>query len=422
MENVADLMAPRLMPELLSAAHAVGQAAESAGVQPFLVGGSVRDVLADCGATAGSEASFDLDIALCGAGFETFDRIAGVTAGRISRRSQFVTAKLQLGDLQIDLAMARAEEYPTPGSLPVVRPGTLHEDLARRDFSINAMAVSLGSDSWGDLVDLHDGVADLQERRLRILHEKSFRDDPTRILRAARYSSRLQLVPAVETLDSLLASVRFIDLVSPARVRNELVRVFLETDPSGAMELLSHWGVLQAIHPCLGFQADAWGRFATEANWLPTHARTSLGYAILSCGISESDAKGLITRLNPGASERRSIEEAVKLGRIPTPELVGSSNSGLARVLDPLSEPAVLGVALVRGGELGCRISYYLRYHRKLRPHLTGDDLIRMGVPKGPAVGEFLKRLRESWLDDEISSTSEELALAESLIRGLSES
>ena len=177
-----------------------------------------------------------------------------------------------------------------------------------------------------------------------------------------------------------------------------------------------------AIHPCLKFQVEHWGEFPTEAKALAPHARTSLGYAILSCGISEADVNGLIARLNPGSTARTSIKDSAMLGRISAADLEGRSNSSLARVLDPLSETTVLGVGMARGGRLGCRITQYLRSHRDLRPHLTGDSLMEMGVPKGPAVGSILARLRDSWLDGEVSTASEERALAERLAGELSES
>ena len=416
MENVADLMASSLTPETLSAVRAVGAAAEAAGVDPFLVGGSVRDLL-----LARADA-LDIDITLVGADDAAFTRIAELTSGQITTRSQFVTAKLQLDSLEIDLAMSRSEEYPTPGSLPVVRPGSLREDLSRRDFSVNAMAVSLSSETLGEVTDLHEGLADLSERRLRILHGKSFHDDPTRILRAARYSSRLALTPTQDTLTALHESVRLMDRVSPARVRNELNRVFLERDPQGAMNYLSDWGVLRAIHPSLEFLSEAWARFSTGAEGLSGAERRSLGYAVLACGISDADANGLVSRLNPGTQVRGSIQEASTLGRTAGTILEDCTNSELAGVLDPFSESAALGVALARGGELGGRISRYLRCHRDLRPHVTGDALIEMGVPRGPAVGDVLHRLRTSWLDGEVSSASEERALAESLAGEFSES
>ncbi len=409
MENVADLMASSLTPESLSAVRAVGAAAEAADVDPFLVGGSVRDLL-----LARADA-LDIDITLVGADGSTFTRIAELTGGQITRRSQFVTAKLQLDSLEIDLAMSRAEEYPTQGSLPVVRPGSLREDLSRRDFSVNAMAVSLSSETWGEVTDLHEGIADLSERRLRILHGKSFHDDPTRILRAARYSSRLALKTTPGTRTALLEAVSLMDSVSPARVRNELDRVLQERDTQGAMKYLSDWGALRAIHPSLEFLSEAWGRFSAGVEGFSDPERISLGYAILACGISDADANGLVRRLNPGAQVRRSIQEASTLGRTADTNLEDCTNSELAVILDPLSESAEIGVGLARGGELGARISRYLRCHRDLRPHLTGGDLIQMGVPRGPAVGDVLHRLRNSWLDGEVSSATEERALAKRL-------
>ena len=416
MENVADLMASSLTPESLSAIRAVGAAAEAVGVDPYLVGGSVRDLL-----MARAE-SLDIDITLVGADDSTFTRIAERTGGQTTRRSQFVTAKLQLDSLEIDLAMSRAEEYHTPGSLPVVRPGSLREDLSRRDFSVNAMAVSLSSETWGEVTDLHEGIADLSERRLRVLHGKSFHDDPTRILRAARYLSRLALKPTRGTRSVLLESVNLIDSVSPARVRNELDRVFLERDTQGAMKYLSDWGVLRAIHPSLEFLSEAWARFSTGAEGLSDPERKLLGYAVLACGISDPDANGLVSRLNPGTQLRRSIQEAATLGRTANTNLEDCTNSELATILDPFSESAAMGVGLSRGGELRARITTYLRCYRDLRPHITGDGLIEMGVPRGPAVGDVLHRLRTSWLDGEVSNVTEERALAERLAGEFSES
>ncbi len=415
MENVADLMASRLTPESLHALKVVSSAAESAETAPYLVGGSVRDLI------LGFTEAVDLDITLVGADARTFDRIAEHAGGAITRRSQFVTAKLSLNSLEIDLAMTRAEEYPMPGSLPVVRPGALEQDLSRRDFSVNAMAASLSSSSWGDVMDQHEGLADLRARRLRILHVNSFRDDPTRILRAARYSSRLNLTPTPGTLDALLESVGFLTEVSPVRVRNELDRVFTERNTPGAMAHLSDWGVLRAIHPSLVYRPDAWVRFSTEVTGLSDTDRTSLGYSVLSCGITDRDVSGLVRRLNPGAPVRRTIQEAATLWRTLDFNLEDSTNSELAGFLDPLTVNSALGVALAKGDGIGCRISRYLRWHRHLRPHLTGDDLIDMGVPRGPAIGTLVRRLRNAWLDGEVSSPSEELALAERLVRDSAE-
>ena len=408
MENVADLLMFRL--PSLAAARSVGFAAEAIGLQPFLVGGSVRDLLVD------RPGIVDLDIALVGADSETFDRIASLTGGTVSKRSQFTTSKLCIDDLEVDLAMARTEEYPTPGSLPIVRPGTLDEDLARRDFSVNAMAVSLSSDDWGDLYDNHTCVADLEKQRLRVLYKGSFRDDPTRILRAARYMSRLHLKPTAETIDELNGSVKYLNEVSPARVRNELERVFAESDPDAAFRSLREWGVLAAIHPSLGEPSDAWRGFVAKTGDLPHRSQVNVGYAVLACGLSDAAANGVIVRLRPDSAACRAIRESALLSRTALSDLLDCSNSQLARLLDPLTASAVLGASLTTGGESGRRLAEYLEYHRRLRPNLSGNDLIALGVQQGPAVGHILERLRNAWLDGEVSNADGELELAKKLI------
>ena len=407
-ENVADLMAFGL--PSLAAARSVGFAAEAIGLQPFLVGGSVRDMLMD------RPGVVDLDIALVGADSETFDRIASLTGGTVSKLSQFTTAKLSIDDLEVDLAMARAEEYPTSGSLPIVRPGTLEEDLARRDFSVNAMAISLSSDDWGDLYDNHTGVADLEKQRLRVLYKGSFRDDPTRILRAARYMSRLHLKPTTETIDELNGSVKYLNEVSPARVRNELERVFAESDPDAAFRSLREWGVLAAIHPSLGEPSDAWRSFVAKTGDLPHRSQVNVGYAVLACGLSAAAANGVIVRLRPDSAACRAIRESALLSRTALSDLLDCSNSQLARLLDPLTASAVLGASLTTGDESGRRLAEYLEYHRRLRPNLSGNDLIALGVQQGPTVGHILERLRNAWLDGEVSNADGELELAKKLI------
>ena len=164
-----------------------------------------------------------------------------------------------------------------PGSLPVVRPGTLAEDLARRDFSVNAMAVSLSESDWGDLFDPQGGLNDLRARMLRILYPDSFRDDATRILRAARYASRLSLALSPETEDHLLGSVGFISKISPARMRDELERVFLEAEAAPALGLLNEWRALSAISPALEYEADAWSLYSVRNGWLVQAGQDSGG-------------------------------------------------------------------------------------------------------------------------------------------------
>ena len=330
MENVAGLMVSEIEPAVLSALRDVAKAAEECGVEPFLVGGLVRDLF------RGATGSADLDIALVGATPATFDDIARLALGEITKRSQFNTAAMRVGDYDFDIIMARSESYPSPGSLPVVRQGTLEEDLARRDFSVNAMAASLSQVNWGRLHDPHGGLYDLRNRTLRALRADSFRDDATRILRAARYASRLSLELSHETSDALLSSVRFMSSVSPARVRDELERLFLEADAASALGMMQEWGALTSIHTALGYDAAAWTTFSKRAGILPGRQRIAVAYSIYGSGMSREEARSVVRRLRPGSLGRRALEESAALSeRISEGDVVGLSNSELAAILDP---------------------------------------------------------------------------------------
>ncbi len=406
MENVAGLMASGISPAVLRALRDVAKAAEECGVEPFLVGGLVRDLFLE------ATGSPDLDVALVGATADTFSDIARLVCGEITKQSQFNTVGMKVGGYDFDIIMARAESYPSPGSLPVVRQGTLDEDLARRDFSVNAMAVSLSEDTWGDLFDPQGGSGDLREGTLRILHPGSFREDATRILRAARYASRLSFELSPETKDALLASVGFISKISPARMRDELERIFLEPDAASALGLLSGWRALSAVSPALEYEADAWSLYSERTHGLSERGRIAVGYAILGAGMSVPESTSVAARLMPEARARRALRDSAGLiARIEGDEFEGAANSAVAEALDALSELSVIGCAIARAGSpIGGRLQEYLRVHRPLRTILTGDDIIALGVSRGPEVGRIQRRLRAARQDGLVGSREEEEA------------
>ena len=418
MNNVADLMVSVMTSDALQAVRLVAKAAEDSGAAPYLVGGLVRDLI------IGAPASPDLDITLVGAESDTFDDIARRAAGEITKRSQFNTVAMRVGAHNFDLIMARSESYPSPGSLPVVRQGTLAEDLARRDFSVNAMAVSLSEATWGDLYDPEGGMDDLRNGTLRVLHAGSFRDDATRILRAARYSSRLSLRLSTETNDALVESVGFISHISPARVRDELERVFLEEEATAALGLLKEWGALAAIHPALEYDAGVWKLFSEKVGCFSERDRVAVGYAILGAGMSVADVSGVVARLMPGSPARRALMESAGLAeRISGGGTVRLSNSSLAEILDPLSGYSIVGCAIAAAGSpVGRRLDEYLRLHRQMRSELTGDDIIALGIPRGPEIGSIRRQLRAARLDGTITSKEEEEAFVLDRLKASQES
>ena len=413
MPDIAALIAERMLPRLLDLARMIGRTGGEAGVRPYLVGGSVRDVLMD------QPGASDLDVTLHGAGQATFDLIAERVGARLTRRSQFTTASLETRGVTMDLAMTRAEEYPQPGSLPVVRPGTLAQDLARRDFSVNAMAVSLADVDFGQLHDPHGGWADIRARKLRILHAGSFRDDATRVLRAARYATRLSLEPTVETVRAVRASTGFMSTISASRVRNELERLFVEESAPDAMRLLSEWGALPGIHPALAYDEESWNAVGSEGGPSSDDARIGVAYAVLGAGTSGADVSGIIARLQPASRYRRILRQSAEV----TPRLVGDrirrlSWSALADLLDPLHEYTVAGCSLASSGVVRSRLRRYLDDLRDMRLYLTGNDLMQLGVTEGPEVGRVLTELRRARLDGEVRTRDDERALALRLIHG----
>ena len=410
--NVADVISDRIPGGLLETAKLVAWAAERAGAEPYLVGGAVRDAL------LGIRPAGDLDITLVGADAATFAQIARTTSGRVTKSSQFNTARLEIGDRFVDLAMARAETYPRPGSLPVVRPGTLAEDLARRDFTVNAMAVSLGSDRWGRLFDPHGGRDDLRKGHLRTLHEGSFRDDATRILRAARYAARLSFDLDDTTRHSLDRSIGFLSTISAARLRNELERILLEaSDAPIALRMLDQWGALSAIHPAIRFDSAAWRRFDEGSESLTLENRVAVGFAVLGAGLRVSDAEGVAVRLGLGSLNRRVLAESADLaGRLTGTNPAEMSNAQIAELLDPYHTYSVAGCALALTGKVGERVGHYLSDLRDMKPDLDGSDLVNMGVPHGPEVGRILRRLRSAKLDGDVDTPDAERAMVMRLL------
>ena len=406
MENVADLMESGMAPAVLRALRDVAKAAEECGVEPYLVGGVVRDLY------LGAKRSPDLDVALVGASADTFEDIARLVRGEITKRSQFNTVRMKVGGHDFDIIMARSESYPSPGNLPVVQQGTLGDDLARRDFSVNAMAISLNDVNWGRLYDPLKGLRDVRGGTLRVLYAESFRDDATRILRAARYASRLSFELSPETKRAMLGSVGFIPCISPARVRDQLERVFLEPNAAAAFSLLQEWGALASIDPALKYSAPSWRTFLARAGTSRESERIAVAYAILGSGMSRKGAVGVAGRLRLGASNKRALEESASLSeKISAGGVAGLSNSGLAAILDSLPECSVLGSALAASGSpIGDRLDKYLRCHRNVQSELSGSDIIALGGAEGPEVGSLLRRLRAARQDGLVRSRQEEEA------------
>jgi tRNA nucleotidyltransferase (CCA-adding enzyme) len=358
-----DRLAERLL--ALPGFGAVRAAADRAGANAYLVGGAVRDALL-------GEPSANLDLVVDG---EQGPLVAALGAEALIH-DRFETAVVDLPSGPVDVARARAETYAYPGALPEVRPATVAEDLGRRDFTVNALAVPLADP--GSLLDPLGGVGDLRAGLLRVLHERSFVDDPTRALRAARYGARLGLEPEPRTLELL----RETDLgtVSRDRVAADVARLAAEALPRPGFELLDSWGLIR-LAPDAGALIDAVTELMKRAPWQGVAARPQ---AVLAAVRGPTP---VVNRLARAAPESPSAAVAAARGR-----------SGVE-----------LALARAMGTEW---LDDYVERWRDVRLAISGDDLIAAGVPEGPRVGRGLAAALRAKLDGEASGRDAELRVA----------
>jgi tRNA nucleotidyltransferase (CCA-adding enzyme) len=338
-----------------------------AGGKPvYLVGGAVRDLLLDRGRA-------DIDLVVEGDATALASRLGG----EVVEHERFATAKAYLGEHEVDIATARAETYPRPGALPEVEPTAgIAADLARRDFTINAMAIPLRRDP--ELIDPHRGREDLESGLLRILHASSFEDDPTRALRAARYAARFGFELEPDTAD--LLSEADLGTVSADRREAELLRLAGETEAARGFALLAEWGMLKLPEHGVELAARVAG-FLTDSPWAEVTRRDR---AILAAALGRWGSAEALAAADP---ERPS--DAVRL----------------ARAADPIE--------LVLARALGAQwLDRYLSEWRAVALEIDGEDLIAAGVPQGPQIGRGLGEALRRKLDGELSGRDEELAVA----------
>lgn len=338
-----------------------------AGDEPvYLVGGAVRDLLLGRGRS-------DIDLVVIGD--------AAALAARLGARpvahERFATAKVELDGHEIDIASARTEVYEAPGRLPEVKPAArIEDDLCRRDFSINAMALPL--EGQAELIDPHDGLADLKAGLLRVLHSDSFRDDPTRALRAARYAARFdfKLDPGTEAL------LREADLgtVSTDRRDAELRRLAAEPEAPRGFALLAEWGLIEPRPD--GLQLA--GRVAALLSSPPWQDFVEPAPAMLAAVLGPVEDEEELARLNPGTP---SVAVAAATGR----------------------DPVELALARALGAEW---LDRYLLEWRSVALEIDGADLIGAGVAEGPAVGRGLAEALRQKLDGAVKGREQELEVA----------
>jgi tRNA nucleotidyltransferase (CCA-adding enzyme) len=409
MANLIDNLNRALPAAARKALAAIVQDAHGEALAIYLVGGSVRDLLLN-------RPTLDVDLTLEGDALALARRVAiGLEDVRCIVHSAFGTATLKGANFRLDVATARVETYERPGALPSVHPGSLQDDLFRRDFTVNAMALALTGDQRGAITDPFDGKSDLEAGLLRVLHEASFRDDATRILRAARYGSRLSFRLESKTMRWLKRDVTYLEAISGPRIREELARLWREPQPERILLRLSELGALQAIHPTLSFDSDQAEAFGKLREIHATPSRT-VYLALLAWEASRPAATALATRLALNKRETEAVRAVAEVRALERDLSAEVRPSRAAELLSPFPSAAVWALAAAGQERARAQASRYLRRWRYLRPSLDGHALLALGAIPGPQLGEVLRRLKAAKLDGEVRSRRDEERLARELL------
>jgi tRNA nucleotidyltransferase (CCA-adding enzyme) len=404
-----------------------------------LVGGAVRDLLLN-------RIPRELDVVVGDAHHDatnappTFGDTARLFADELSSRlnahaetnayERFGTVLVRWDGGRVDIASRRAESYAAPGALPDVRAGTPEEDLLRRDFTVNAIAVALNGDRPGQLHTAPDALADLHAGRLRVLHDASFSDDPTRLLRLARYAARLgfEIEPHTAELAARAVASRALDTVSGARLGAELRLALSEPDVLGTLAAMNELDLLTAIHPRLQLDRAAIERalMLLEDAGRPDLLMVAALVLPLTLRAGEdprAEIVALLDRLEFSAPERdRIAAAAVAVPRLMDELPAAQRSSQLwAAVSGTPPEGIALAGSLASGadttgatdGEASTRSPAWLAARRwfedvsNTRLYITGEDLIAAGIPEGPEIGRRLERVLELRLDGELAGGRE---------------
>lgn len=437
--NLAMKLEAKLPAERVALLKKIAEAALDQRAALYIVGGFVRDLIL-------AEPSLDFDLVVEGDAIALGKSLSSRYGGRVTSHGRFGTAKWHLKDIalpgngkklaasglqELDLVSARTEFYTHPTALPTVERGSIKLDLHRRDFTINTLAMRLDGNHYGELHDYWGGLDDLHAGVVKVLHSLSFVDDPTRILRAIRFEQRLKFSIEARTMELLLEARPLIERLSGERIRHELNHFFLDRAAAKIMQRLQDLDLLAFIHPSL-----CWNAWYTEhlnrikASSLasipyldevsdPQELFSRLVYVLWFLRLDEADLMQVGVRLK---LRQGWVKEALAANRLyrDVSALKGFSPSQLTNFLDEYPAMAIYVVCeTTEDLKVKELFHQYRTVWRFVTPGIDGYTLKNMGVPPGPQYSQILGRLRDAWLDGEITNSDEESALFRSMLADL---
>ncbi len=414
-KNLASSMKARFSPEIINLLKLSGEVADELGYSAHLVGGSVRDLIR-------GESNYDMDIVIEGDGIVFAQALGKKLNSKVISHKRFGTAVVITKFLKFDVATARTEYYESPAALPHVEMSSIKKDLYRRDFTINTMAIMLAPGQFGKLIDYFGGQRDIKEKTIRILHNLSFIEDPTRAFRAIRFSERFGFKISKHTVNLIKTAVRInlFNKLSGTRMYDELNLLFNETEPMNAIQRLANFDLLKFIHNGLTVtntleetfdaiqETLAWFKllfFEEELNKSHLYLMALLGE------LEPAEKSEALQRLFVPPGAREEILAGIEQSKETLNNLNTASHKDIYYTLMPLDIPTILfTMAKTKDQEQKKAISLYLTTLRKIKPELTGKDLKQIKYEPGPLYKEILTSLLDARLERRIKSREEEIS------------
>ena len=391
----------------------------------YLVGGFVRDLLLGVG-------NFDLDIVVEKNGIDFAYKLSKILDAHLVKHRAFGTATITKKDgLKIDIATSRKEFYPEPAALPLVSQGSIEDDLGRRDFTINAMACHIDFEKFGQFVDIFDGLKDLKKGRIRFLHEGSFIDDPTRIIRAVRFEQRLGFRINSKTLSFIKQAekLKMLERVQKHRLRDELILIFKDKDPCKILRRLKQIYNLTFIDRNIKLDKDLKKVFRSInkacvwfVNNFPQRRGLDIWLLYLMIILYPLSPKSLQMFLNNYAFYRGDKKRIILFRRDFRKIDKNLSKKKLSvvklhSILHPLSyEVIILALVITRSLQVKLRIKEFFFEHHHKKLFITGEDLISLGIKPGPKFKEIFQEVFRAKVKGKIYTREDELKFVKKII------
>jgi len=397
--------------------HLTANEAALRGFPLYIVGGSVRDLVL-------GRAVNDFDLTVEGDAIALARSLASRHGGKVTAHTNFGTAKWFLPknlktDVEahgtLDIVSARSEFYKHAAALPTVEMGSIDDDILRRDFTINALALRLDGPHFGEIRDDLNGMEDLQKGVVRVLHSRSFIDDPTRIYRAVRYEGRYRFKIAEDTLALIPDARSLVEKLSPQRIRHELDLLLEEPNGVSMLARLDELDLLSPIHPALSnFNQSNLATLKSDDTALQNRQSR---WILWLMHLTEQEIEFVNARLHFTADLSKMLRSASLFNANRT-AVAGLKPSQYVELLEGYSLRVLETIyPVLANEEIKNKISKYLSEWRHVKPKTTGHDLKKRGLKPGPKYAEILRRLRAAWLDGEVKTKEEELRMLSNLIR-----